>query len=822
MPAFTPQVLADPVKVIVDLVTGTDPLLDPTEIQRVAEATAAGRAKRRKLAQALLDKPSLLIDGRSPAPRAVGDLLIALRQAGSTAVSAPVCAECGKQLRTLQRRGEDWYCGGCGPNREPCAGCGNLRPVSSRDRHGDPRCVACPSGELDPGRIVVDIVAQIDPALPADVVASAVIAAAPRTGQRHQLAWALQDRPSLLTGAGAQAPVPSVLRLTDLLCEAGSTTIVRPPCPHCGRMLTLVKPRDGLRLCRNCVAKSRAEPCSRCGAVREAATRDGNGEPLCPHCLSTDPANHETCVGCGRRRPVSVRAADGPLCPACRTEPVLTCAICARSAPCAINKATGQPWCTACRQRWTRCSGCGNVRAVRGGTGAEPLCATCTRPEPDFWRSCPICGQTGQLVAGPCIRCNIDARLRELLDDGTGDIRPELQSLHHNLRHAEKPDTVLAWLAKNSGAAILRQLAAGDRPLTHAALDELPEGKPLKHLRTILVATGALPARDEHMARLEQAITHTISQRRDPDEQHLLRRYAIWHMLRRLRSRLNGAETTSNQFTSLMRHLHGALELLDWLTTRSLTLHTARQGDLDSWLASDNAKHRRELGHFIRWAKAQKLTTLDLPAIRWAGPQQAIDTESRWEHARRLLHDDTIKPEDRVAGLFVLLYAQWPAAISRLTIDHINTNDHTVRLRLGREPVDLPEPLAGLVLHLVATRRGHGRLGDQGTSRWLFPGGEPGRPVSSYQLTERLRHLGIRPGQSRSTALFQLATELPAALLARILGIHISVAVAWQRASAGDWAAYAADVGRRPLPATPPPDALSRELPLAQSKGSRP
>jgi hypothetical protein len=41
------------------------------------------------------------------------------------------------------------------------------------------------------------------------------------------------------------------------------------------------------------------------------------------------------------------------------------------------------------------------------------------------------------------------------------------------------------------------------------------------------------------------------------------------------------------------------------------------------------------------------------------------------------------------------------------------------------------------------------------------------------------------------------ATELPAALLARLLGIHISVAVAWQRASSGDWTAYAADYSRR-------------------------
>ncbi len=30
-----------------------------------------------------------------------------------------------------------------------------------------------------------------------------------------------------------------------------------------------------------------------------------------------------------------------------------------------------------------------------------------------------------------------------------------------------------------------------------------------------------------------------------------------------------------------------------------------------------------------------------------------------------------------------------------------------------------------------------------------------------------------------------------------MLGIHITVAVAWQRACAGDWAAYAAEISRR-------------------------
>ena len=104
---------------------------------------------------------------------------------------------------------------------------------------------------------------------------------------------------------------------------------------------------------------------------------------------------------------------------------------------------------------------------------------------------------------------------------------------------------------------------------------------------------------------------------------------------------------------------------------------------------------------------------------------------------------------------------------------------------------------AGLVRHLAATRKGHATIGDPGGSPWLFPGGRPGRALSAFRLAERLNQLGIHCGRSRSAALFQLATDLPAVILAKMLGIHIAVAVTWQRASAGDWTAYAADVSRR-------------------------
>jgi hypothetical protein len=797
---MTPEVLADPIGVVVGLVATLEPQLGRVVIEGAVTSVAGGRAKRRKLAQSLQQRPSVLTDGRSPAPRAVGDLLIALRKAGARAVSPPACTGCGKDLRTMQRRGQDWYCGVCGPVRLPCAACGNTRRVASRDRDERPRCAQCPPGDgQDPAEIVVNVVAAIDPALPAALVTAAMTAAAAGAGQRRQLAWALQDQPGLLTGAGAGAPAPSVLRLISELCDAGATRIVRPPCPRCGRVVSLHRRIGGQWSCRNCVARSRFQPCARCGAVQQVAIRDERGRPLCPHCLVTDPANQEICTGCSRRRPVSVRSADGPLCPACAPVTTMTCSICGRHAPCYVSKTTGEPWCDACKQRWARCSRCGEAARVRGGTRAEPLCASCTRPDPGFWRTCPGCGQTGRVNVGRCARCTIGHRLRELPGSQAGGIRPGLQALYHALAAAERPATIEAWLNRSAAPAILRELAG--KELTHHALDELPAGKPAEHLRSVLVAIGTLPARDEQMCRLERWIVLVIAGRPDPGQQQLLHRYAVWHVIRRLRARLRGEHATHSQVVAAQRIIKAAVALLDWLTAHDLTLATAGQGDLETWLVIAQASNRTDAGNFVRWARKHKLTSLDFAAIRWGGPTGVIDTETRWEQARWLLHDGTLKPEDRVAGLLVLLYAQWPATISQLTLSHVQASGDQVRIQLGREPVILPEPLDALVLQVAATRRGHAAIGDQGTSPWLFPGGQPGRPISAYQLAERLRQIGIRSAQSRSAALFQLATDLPAAVLARMLGIHITVAVAWQRASAGDWAVYAAEVSRRNRPA---------------------
>lgn len=790
------RAVSDPVGLAVDLVAGIEHRLTVDQIRTVVTSVAGGRAKSRRLAQGLADRPAILTDGRSPAPRVVGDLLVSLRAAGARTISPPCCAVCAKQLRTFQRREQDWYCAACGPQPARCVACGRTRSVSSRDRAGRPRCQACPDTDgRDPTAVIHHLILELDPRTGLDSVAAAVNAVTPRPSHRQKLAWALEEQPALLTGEGHLAPMRAILGFIDLLHAAGIQGIVRPACPRCHRVVRLDKPLDGVRVCRTCIAHSRAEECTRCGARREPVTRDEQGRPLCANCFIADPANLETCLGCGRRRRVGHRTPDGPLCPSCPKLPILTCAICEETTGCGISRATGLPWCPACQHRIVTCMACGAFAPVISGTLADPRCAECTPPAP--WSDCPTCNNPEQPNPGHCARCLIDERLNELMGTDPSSLPAGLQALRENIATAEHPITAMRWLTNASIAPVLSEMAAGRIPLTHQGLDELPRSAPLDHLRQTLVALGALPERDETMVRLETFLDVLLAAEPDTDRRRLLHRYLIWELLARLRRRSDGRPTTIQQALMIRRLARGAIAFLDWLGAHELTLETCQQADLEAWAADTSATYRQEAGRLIRWARANKLTTCQLRSSRWNGPAQPLDHEHRWDTARRLLHDDSLKPEDRLAGLLVLLYAQQITAVTHMTTDQINASTAEVTVRFGRVPIQLPEPVAAIALSVLSKRKGHATIGVVAPSPWLFPGGQPGRPISAQQLTHRLNALGIRPSPDRSTALFQLATEVPAAILARTLGIHTDVAVTWQRHSAGDWTTYAAAISRR-------------------------
>ncbi|MFJ2258600.1 hypothetical protein ACIOKD_09635 [Streptomyces sp. NPDC087844] len=462
------RTVADPIGLSTALVADVEKGLGTETIRAVVTAVAGGRAKSRRLADALAMRPAVLTDGRSPAPRAIGDLLIELRKAGASAIAPPACAECGKTLRTLQRQGQDWYCSVCGQETAECTACGTVRRVGFRDHKGLPRCKMCPgTDDRDPATVVHGLITLIAPGTDRDVIAETLRRTAPqRPAYRQRLVWALEEEnPRLLTRGGLSGTAsrhPAVHRPA----ARGRRRRDRPArLPSLPPGVRIDKPLDGQRVCRNCIAKSRSEECVRCGARREPAIRDDRGRPLCPNCLVTDPANIEVCISCGKRRRVQNRTSDGPLCPNCCPLPILVCSICGRTAPGTHSRLTGLPRCGGCDRRQAHCTSCGRLRGIHSGTAEAPVCGPCTAPDTELWRPCPTCGQAERLrSSGPCPRCTLKQRLHELLANGSGFIPPRLHALHDALAGTERTATALRWLSGGIVSTVLSDLGSGRRP----------------------------------------------------------------------------------------------------------------------------------------------------------------------------------------------------------------------------------------------------------------------------------------------------------------------------------------------------------------------
>jgi hypothetical protein len=411
--------------------------------------------------------------------------------------------------------------------------------------------------------------------------------------------------------------------------------------------------------------------------------------------------------------------------------------------------------------------------------------------------ACTDCGLQDKLYEKDrCARCSLRRRAAELLSNGTGHIPTELTAVFEAIRAARTPRTALNWLRKGAAATVLADVASGQLPLTHEAFDAHPHPRAADYLRQMLIAGGALAHRDEELARAEHWLNTLLAAIEVAEHRRLIQAFATWRVMRRLR-RSAEASSTPRTYTAHARlKIKTAAGFLAWLTARDTPLVHCHQADVDDWLTTGpSACHVRD---FLAWAAGRGHCpefTIPSPA-RHTGT--AIDPDHRWALVSRLLHDNGLNTVDRVAGCLVLLFGQQQSRIAAMTTDQIihRDNDDEVHVRFGRHEVPVPPPLGVLLLQLIHHGKSHIGVGSPPDSRWLFPGGLPGRPITASRLADRLRTLGIRSQAGRRAALLDLAIQLPAAVLADLLNLHPTTAVKWTHQAGGDWTRYAAEITR--------------------------
>jgi len=683
-----------------------------------------------------------------------------------------------------------------------CARCGERRERYAFHRHtGHPVCAACNSKDLTiPEAVankdaIADAVMSVKPGLSRRAVISVIEQVAPNRNALSVLARQFAVDPSPLT-SGSPSLTKSVSRLIEALRGAGAVGIVPLRCGRCDKVATLSNRVGGQRVCNPCYLQSREGVCADCGQTRPVKVRNTTGLPRCRSCQHQDQNSWEICSQCTTLRPVNARTNAGEaLCVRCYEQPLDICDLCGREARISSRK-SGEALCARCYRHPQRmCGRCGRVRRIyRRARGEDPdLCHACWFEPIAICSRCGLEGMCNGIKKGAplCLRCRLEDRLQERVLGPEGEVPPWFVPLKEAIVGVGNPRSGHVWMSRSPAVAVLRDLASGKLPLTHEALDALSQKASIIHLRDLLIAAGALAERDPYVTRLERTIKESAASLQHEEDARILRAYGTWRVLHRVRKRVErGRESTSavNYGQQLVRE---AARFLTWLRCRGRSLDSLTQADVDEWFATD-VKARDRARVFLVWATARRATgDLALPPPRKPSPAGSVDLNTRWRTARRLLHDEDLDPADRVVGALVVIYAQRLTNIARLTVDDVSSSNGDVFLRLGKESVWMPEPL-GKFLRQLPWRRQVGIAGKLKQSVWLFPGRQAGRHQHPEYLRTRLAGIGIECIPARNAALIQLASQVPAAVIADLLGIHVSTATKWVALGGGNWASYAA------------------------------
>jgi integrase len=196
----------------------------------------------------------------------------------------------------------------------------------------------------------------------------------------------------------------------------------------------------------------------------------------------------------------------------------------------------------------------------------------------------------------------------------------------------------------------------------------------------------------------------------------------------------------------------------------------------------------------LSWTADRGLSRrLVVPAVPSQQPADFLGDDQRWQLLQRCLTDTTMPAGVRAAGALVLLFGLQLQRIRHLTISQITEKNGSTYLTAGHRPVLLP-PRLGAILGELAAQPPPRLMIASGpeTPRWLFPGRIPGQPLDLHSLSNQLNRHGISVRPARNGALAALASDLPAAVLADFLGIHVNTAARWVTYARQDWTAYLA------------------------------
>lgn len=420
------------------------------------------------------------------------------------------------------------------------------------------------------------------------------------------------------------------------------------------------------------------------------------------------------------------------------------------------------------------------------------FCASCAGAVSIF--ACRQCGREDHPYGyRRCARCILRERLSALLTDpATGTIHDRLRPVFEEMVRSDRPQAGIWWLRKKpgTGAGLLAQMARGQIEISHDTFRALPSDRAHDYLRSLLAAVGVLPPFEMRIERMPPFIDSVVADL--PAEQAaLIRRFAHWYVLPHMRTAAREDRLTQTMANAARRRIRVTIDFLAFLERHGATAATATQDLLERYQVRQRS-NRNYLTAFVVWLRDSRINTgLHIPWVPHPAPAVTVSEEQRWHAVDRLLHDATLRRYTRIGGLFMLLFAQPLTRIVAMRTDQVTLTERTVHVTFNDLPIEMPAVLDDLIREHLH-HRGKSLYASRRTG-WLFPGGNPGRHLATENIRSQLVAIGIKPFEARKATLFQLAGDVPAPVLAELIGLTNANATNWAHLAARDWTGYIAD-----------------------------
>lgn len=434
------------------------------------------------------------------------------------------------------------------------------------------------------------------------------------------------------------------------------------------------------------------------------------------------------------------------------------------------------------------CPSCGFHRLLPGrlDIGDQAVCRDCARIRQNFY--CTSCNEERRPYRGNvCARCSLRGDLERTFVHSNSPAG--FSQLIDALCAADRAESIITWKRSDKVQALLRSLGDGTTPLTHDGLDQYePSGRHVDHLRAILQHHEVLAARDKYLAYFERWIEDKLRSVSDPQISTPIRQFATWHHLKRINELALAGRPTRGPVHASKQDITEALKFLEWLRSEhGRTIADCTQQDVDLW-GTTGPTTRHLIRTFIIWCKKMRVNRSITLGHRQAKTVRVLSQDQRLEWIRELLSGDSESLPYRVAGTLLLLYAQPLVKVSAIPMSKVLVPPDGLALELGVTPSPVPEPFADMLRTHIVTRPNMRTAA--GESPWLFPGMRAGEHIHPDGVMARLRKLGINILAARNAALRELVTQVPAPVVAEMLGYSDQVVHRHAELAAEPWGRY--------------------------------